>query len=85
MWLALRVNRLRQMGSRLTVGDLPELARELPPFTSLVALRRAAKGQCEIYGVRFQVDQGLSVEAVRGRTLDIEVTLRTRTATSRKR
>jgi hypothetical protein len=76
VWLALRVNGLRQMGSRLTVGgSFPELAHELPPFTSLVALRRAAKGQCEIYGVRFQVDQGLSVEAVRGRKLDIEVTL----------
>ena len=76
VWLALRVNGLRQMGSRLTVGGtFPELAHELPPFTSLVALRRAAKGQCEIYGVRFQVDQGLSVEAVRGRTLDIVVAL----------
>lgn len=76
VWLALRVNGLRQMGSRLTVGGhFPDLAYELPPFTSLVTLRRAGEGQCEIYGVRFQVDQGLSVEAVRGRTLDIEVVL----------
>ena len=76
VWLALRVNGLRQMGSHLTVrGHFPELAHDLPPFTSGVTLRRAGDDRCEIYGVRFQVDQGLSVEAVRGRTLDIEVAL----------
>lgn len=76
VWLALRVSGLRQMGSHLKVGGhFPELAYELPPFTSGVTLRKAGKDYCEIYGVRFQVDQGLSVEAVRGRTLDIEVAL----------
>lgn len=76
VWLALRVNGLRQMGSHLTVqGYFPDLAYELPPFTSRITLRRAGEDQCEIYGVRFQVDQGISVEAVRGRALDIEVVL----------
>ncbi|WP_236644422.1 hypothetical protein [Sorangium cellulosum] len=76
VWLALRVTGLRQMGSRLRVGGyLPELERELLPFTALVTLRRAGEGRCEIYGIRFQVDRGLSVEAVRGRALDVEVAL----------
>ncbi|MEO5727269.1 MAG: hypothetical protein ABI134_35265 [Byssovorax sp.] len=77
VWLALRVNGLRQMGSHLTVrGHFPDLAYELSPFTSQLTLRRAGEGQCGIYGVRFQVDQGISVEAVRGRALDIEVILK---------
>ncbi|WP_437571300.1 hypothetical protein [Sorangium sp. So ce542] len=76
VWLALRVTGLRQMGSRLRVGGyFPELERELLPFTALVTLRRAGEGRCEIYGIRFQVDRGLSVEAVRGRALDVEVAL----------
>ncbi|WP_437654125.1 hypothetical protein [Sorangium sp. So ce1182] len=76
VWLALRVEGLRQVGSRLTVGGhFPELAFELPPFTSQVTLRRAGDAGCEIYGIRFQVDRGLSVESVRGRALDVEIVL----------
>lgn len=76
VWLALRVHGLRQMGSHLTVaGHFPELLHALPPFTSLVTLRKAGEDGCEIYGVRFQVDQGIAVDAVRGHALDVEVTL----------
>lgn len=76
VWLALRVNGLRQQGSRLTVkGDFPDPAYTLPPFTSQITLRKATEGQCEIHGVRFQVDRGISVDAVRGQALDIEVVL----------
>jgi len=76
VWLALRVNGLRQMGSRLKVGGtFPDLAYELPPFTSRITLRKAGGDHCEIHGVRFQVDQGIAVEAVRGQTLDIKVVL----------
>lgn len=75
VWLALRVNGLPQMGTFMTVrGHLPDLAHEVPLFTSKITLRKAAD-HCEIYGVRFQVDQGLAVEAVRGRALDIKVVL----------
>jgi hypothetical protein len=74
VWLALRVNGLRQMGSRLTVGGrFPDLAFELLPSTSQLTLRKAGENRCEIHGVRFQVDRGLPVEAVRGRALDIEI------------
>ena len=77
VWLALRVAGLRQMGSHLTVeGYFPELAFEVYPFTSIVNLRKAGEGQCQIYGIRLQVDWGLSVDAVRGRAFDITVTLR---------
>ncbi|WP_437486179.1 hypothetical protein WME75_02885 [Sorangium sp. So ce1014] len=76
VWLALRVTGLRQMGSRLRVGGyFPELAFELLPFTAQVTLRRAGEGRCEIYGIRFQVDRGLLVEAIRGRALDVEIAL----------
>jgi len=76
VWLALRVNGLRQMGSRLTVrGYFPDLAFELLPFSSHVTLRKAGGDHCEIYGVRFQVDRDLSVEAVQGQALDIEIAL----------
>jgi hypothetical protein len=77
VWLALRAAGLRQLGSHLTVsGYFPELAFDLYPFTSLINLRKAGEGQCEIYGVRFQVDWGLQVDAVRGQALDLEVTLK---------
>lgn len=76
VWLALRVNGLRQMGSRLTVGGyFPDLAFEVLPFISQVTLRKAGEDQCEIYGVRFQVDQGIPVETIRGRALDIDIVL----------
>ncbi len=76
VWLALRVKGLRQMGSHLTVGGyFPDLAYELPPFTSRITLRKAGEDPCAIYGVRFQVDRGLSVETVRGLALAIEVAL----------
>ncbi len=74
--VALRVTGLRQMGSRLTVeGYFPELEFELLPFTAQVTLHKAGEGRCEIHGVRFQVDRGLPVEAVRGQALDIEISL----------
>ncbi|XXX77943.1 hypothetical protein WMF30_04115 [Sorangium sp. So ce134] len=76
VWLALRVTGLRQVGSRLTVGGrFPELAIELPPFTALVAMRRAGEGRCEIHGIRFRVDRGRPVESIRGQALDVEIAL----------
>jgi hypothetical protein len=75
-WLALRVAGLRQMGSRLTLGGrYPDLAYELPAFMVTLTLRRAAEDHCEIYGVRFQVDRGIAVDAIRGKALDIELAL----------
>lgn len=75
-WLALRVTGLRQMGSRLTAaGAFPDIEYELSPITSMVTLRKAGEGLCEIYGIRFQVDHGLPVDAVRGRALDVEISL----------
>lgn len=76
VWLALRVSGLRQMGSRLTVkGYFPELAFALRPFTAHVTLHKAGQGRCEVHGVRFQVDRGLSVDEVRGQALDVDVAL----------
>lgn len=77
MWLALRVNGLRQMGSRLTVqGAFPDLDVAILPVTMIATLRRAEEGPCEIYGVRFRVDAGLPVETIRGQALDVEVHLK---------
>jgi hypothetical protein len=76
VWLALRVAGLRQMGSILGVsGHLPALSFDIPVFKSGITLRKAAENHCEVYGVRFQVDRGISVDAVRGQKLDIEVVL----------
>lgn len=76
VWLALRVAGLRQMGSILGVsGHYPALAFEIPVFKSQITLRKATENHCEVYGVRFQVDRGISVDAVRGQTLDVEVVL----------
>jgi hypothetical protein len=64
------------MGSILGVsGHLPALSFDIPVFKSGITLRRAAENHCEVYGVRFQVDRGISVDAVRGQKLDIEVVL----------
>lgn len=75
VWLALQATGLRQMGSRLKVsGYFPALAFEVPAFTSGITLRKAGD-HCEIYGIRFQVDRDISVEAVRGQTLELSLVL----------
>ncbi|MDC0744627.1 hypothetical protein [Polyangium mundeleinium] len=75
VWLALRVTGLRQMGSTLKVnGFYPDLDYKLSPFSSQVTLRKA-DGHCELYGIRFQVDRGIAVDAVRGLPLDVTFTL----------
>jgi len=75
VWLALRVRGLRQMGSQVKVaGHYPALAYDVPPFTSMITLRKAGD-HCEIYGIRFQVDRGIPVETIKGQALAIEVVL----------
>jgi len=77
VWLAMRSTGLRQMGSIVTIsGRLPDLSFDVPPFSSQIALHRAGPDQCEIFGVRFQIDRGIDVEAVLGQTLDVDVVLR---------
>lgn len=76
VWLALRVTGLRQMGSRLTVnGHFPDLAFDLLPFVLFTTLQKTPDPHCEIYGIRFQVDRGIPVAAVRGQPLDIDIAL----------
>lgn len=75
VWLALRAGGFRQVGSLVSVrGTLPALDREVPAFVSSVTLHREA-GTCELFGVRFRVDQGLLVEELLGQPLDIELTV----------
>ncbi|MEZ4308083.1 MAG: hypothetical protein R3F14_08570 [Polyangiaceae bacterium] len=76
VWLAMRAKGLRQMGSVLrTNGSYPDLGSELGESTSILTLRKAGEGECEIWGIRYQVDRALPVEDVRGQALDIEISL----------
>lgn len=76
VWLALRLSGIRQMGSVLRiVGTFPDLAFELLPFQAQITLRKAGLGLCEVYGVRFQVDRGITADAIAGQPLDMAVSL----------
>ena len=74
IWLGLRTRQLRQAGSLLTVrGHLPALATDVPPVSHVVTLHPAEAGFCEIYGVRFQVDREVALDALVGEALEVEV------------
>ena len=75
-WLALRVTELRQTGSQMKIeGAYPGLGVELPAVSSMVTLRKADEGGCELYAVRFQVDYGLEVEDILGQPIEATITL----------
>jgi hypothetical protein len=74
VWLGVRTRQLRQAGSVLTVrGQVPGLAVEVPPMSHVITLHRAEAGFCEIFGVRFQVDREISLDALIGEALQVEV------------
>lgn len=76
VWLALHARGLRQMGSQLTAGgSFPDLGVDLPVVRTVVTLRRAGEGLCEVHGIRLQVDHGLDIEAVKGQPLDVALSL----------
>jgi hypothetical protein len=76
VWLAVRAYGVRQVGSTVTVrGELPSLAISVPELQRTVSLRRADAGACQLWGLRFQVDRGVSVEEVVGQPLVVGVTL----------
>jgi len=76
VWLALRVAGLRQLGSRVIMsGRFPDLASEVPPFEVGLTLRRGPEQRCEVYGLRFQIDRSRPVSELRGRALELNVTL----------
>ncbi|MFO0757297.1 MAG: hypothetical protein U0359_12450 [Byssovorax sp.] len=76
VWLALRVEGLRQLGTEMTItGYFPDRDVTLSPFTALVTLRKAEGGQCEIHGIRFQVTRAEDVEEVRGQPIEVHVAL----------
>ena len=75
VWLALRVDGFRQLGSLVEVkGTLNTLEHEVPAFASTVTFHRAGD-ECEIYGLRFRVDHELLVEQLLSQPLTIEVTV----------
>lgn len=76
IWIALRIRGLRQMGSILSIdGYYPALDFRLLPFRSMITLHRTGGEECEIFGVRFQIDRDIPVAQVRGQALDMDIAL----------
>jgi hypothetical protein len=74
VWLALRAYGVRQSGSVVTVqGELPSLGRQIPELVTSVSLRRAEAGACQLWGLRFQVDRGVTLDEVLGEKLRVKV------------
>lgn len=77
VWTALHVYGIRQMGSTLTVGgSYPSLGYSLPPYQWTVTLRKSSDSECEVYGIRFQVDRGIPVESILGQPFHMVVNLK---------
>lgn len=76
VWTALRMRGVRQLGSILTVsGTFPNLPYSLPPYQWIVTLRKAPEDQCELYGIRFQVDRGIPLESILGEPFSMQIEL----------
>ena len=74
IWIAVRMKGLLQSGSITSVtGHFPELNQDIGPFQVIFTFDQDEGGYCKLYGLRFQLDQTLSVDQVLGKTLDVQV------------
>jgi hypothetical protein len=74
IWIAIRMKGLLQSGSITSVtGHFPELDQDIGPFQVIFTFDQDEGGYCKLYGLRFQLDQTISVDQVLGKTLDVQV------------
>ncbi len=74
IWIATRMKGLLQSGSITSVtGHFPELNQDIGPFQVIFTFDQDEGGYCKLYGLRFQLDQALSVDQVLGKTLELQV------------
>jgi hypothetical protein len=74
IWIAIRMKGLLQSGSITAVtGHFPELNQDIGPFQVIFTFDQDEGGYCKLYGLRFQLDQVLSVDQVLGKTLEVQV------------
>jgi hypothetical protein len=74
IWIATRMKGLLQSGSITSVtGHFPELNKDIGPFQVIFTFDQDEGGYCKLYGLRFQLDQAISVDQVLGKTLEVQV------------
>ena len=76
VWVAVRMKNLRQAGSVTSVtGHFPELARDVGPFNVIFTFDQDEGGYCKLFGLRFQLDQAVSIDELLGHKLEITVSV----------
>lgn len=76
VWVALRAKNLSQSGSITSVtGVFPDLGVDVGPFNVIFTMEIDEGGYCKLYGLRFQLDQQVSIQTLLGHPLDITVTV----------
>lgn len=75
VWIAIRVRGLRQSGSVTTLtGSIPSLGYALPPFSVVFTFDPSEGGACELYGLRFRIDdEAHPVDTLLGKELHVNV------------
>ena len=76
VWVAIRAKNLHQSGSITSVtGHFPDLGLDVGPFTVIFTMEPDEGGYCELYGLRFQLDETTPIDQLLGHPLDITVTV----------
>jgi hypothetical protein len=74
IWIAVRMKGLLQSGSITAVtGHFPELDQDVGPFQVIFTFDQDEGGYCKLYGLRFQLDQTVSIDKLLGKSLEVQV------------
>jgi hypothetical protein len=81
IWIAVRMTQLNQNGTTITLtGTQPDTGMKAPRTSVVFSFEPDEGGFCKVYGIRFQLDaEGQSIDAFRGKPLDVTAELRDRT------
>jgi hypothetical protein len=83
IWVALRTMGLGARGTIISItGRVDSIPATIGPFDTIFQLEPTADGWCEVSGIRFQIDQALSVDQLDGRMMQLTARLRDKVGAS---
>jgi hypothetical protein len=76
IWVAILDKNLAEAGSITSVtGHFPDLGVDVGPFNVIFTFDVDGGGYCELFGLRFQLDQVTPIDQLLGHPLDVTVTV----------
>jgi len=74
IWVAIRLKNLLQSGSITAVsGHVPDLDLDLGPYQVIFTFEPDEGGYCKLFGLRFQLDQTISIQDLLGKVVKVTV------------